>query len=64
MDVQDDRQRSLRVLGPQDAKRNLRAGTVCNGELLNVNQWLAHRVRLHLIKGDPSLFGTKGEQQR
>src|SRR5229473_4268931 len=62
VDVHDDRQRSLRVLGPQDAKSNLRAGTVCNGELLNVDQGLAHMASLHLIKGGPSLFGTKGEQ--
>src|SRR5258708_2072818 len=62
VDIRGERQRSLRVLGPQDAKSNLRAGTVCNGELLNVDQGLAHMARLHLIKGGPSLFGTKGEQ--
>ena len=64
VDVHDDRQRSLRVLGPQDAQSNLRAGAICNGEVLNVDRRLAHRARLRLIEGDPSLFGTKGEQQR
>src|SRR5258708_2072820 len=61
-DVHDDRQRSLRVLGPQDAKSNFRAGTGFNGDRLHVHQGLAHMARLHLIKGGPSLFGTKGEQ--
>src|SRR5260221_11095815 len=62
MDVHDDRQRSLRVRGSQDARRNLPAGAVGNGELLNGDRQRAHLARLHLIKGDPSLFGTKGEQ--
>ena len=64
VDIHDDRQRSPRVLGPQDAKRQLHAGTVCNGKVFNVDQMLAHRARLRLIEGEPSLFGAKSEQQR
>src|SRR6266849_5738228 len=62
MDVHDDRQRSPRVLGPQDAKSHQRAGAVCNSQVFNVDRVLANPARLRLIEGEPSLFGTKSEQ--
>jgi len=49
---------------PQDAQSNLLARTICNGEVLDLDRQRAHQARLRLIKGDPSPFGTKGEQQR
>jgi hypothetical protein len=63
VDIHDDRQWSPRVLGPQDAKSQLHAGTVCNGQVFNVDRVLANPVRLRLIEGEPSLFGAKSEQQ-
>ncbi len=63
VDVDDDREHRRGMQWPQDAKDDLRAWAVCNGEILDVDRQLAHLARLRLIKGDSSPFGTKGEQQ-
>ena len=64
MDIHDDRKRRLHVLGPQNAQRHLRAGTICDNQVFHVDRRLAHCARLHLIESEPSLVGAKREQPR
>ena len=64
MNIQDDWQRSLRVLGPQNTQRHLRAGTIGNSQIFHVDRGLANRARLHLIESELSLLWAKREQQR
>lgn len=64
MNIQDDWQWSLRVLGPQNTQRYLRAGTIGNRQVFNVDHRLANIARLDVIESEPSLVGAKREQQR
>ena len=64
MNIHDNWQRSLRVLGPQNAQCHLRAGTIGNSQVFYVDRGLANRARLHLIESEPSLLWAKREQQR
>ena len=63
VDVHDDGQHRRGVQWPQDVKRDQAAWTVVNCEILDVDQQLAHLAQLRLLEGNPSPFGTKGEQQ-
>ncbi len=64
VDVHDDGQRRRGMLWPHDAQSDLAAWAVVNREILNVDRQLAHLARLRLLEGNPSPFGTKGEQKR
>ena len=64
MNVDDDGQQSLRVLGPQNTQRHLRTGTIGNRQVFHVDRGLANRARLHLIESEPTLLWAKREQQR
>ncbi|HEX6553856.1 MAG TPA: hypothetical protein VF026_13905 [Ktedonobacteraceae bacterium] len=64
VDVHDNRQRSLRVLWPQDAKRHLRTGAVCNGQVFDVDHGLVYWACLRLIESEPSLLRVKRERPR
>src|SRR5438128_12227227 len=63
MNIQDDWQRSLRVLGPPNTQRHLRTGTIGNSQVFHVDRGLANRARLRLFESEPSLLGTEREWQ-